>query len=118
MTASSESNESEAGSDTGFETGSDPPSVDNRDTPRTSPSPDVAKEDVPPTGQVLDLRHRNLESLVVRGAFSETLERLNVADCGLHKAPESVWDATGLVVFNAASNYLQEIPADVSRLHR
>nr|XP_037283987.1 PH domain leucine-rich repeat-containing protein phosphatase 1-like [Rhipicephalus microplus] len=117
MTASSESNESETGSDTGFETGSDPPSVGNRDTPRTSPSPEVVKEDVPLTGQVLDLRHRNLESLVVRGAFSETLERLNVADCGLRKAPESIWDATSLVVFNVASNYLQEIPPEVSRLH-
>ncbi|XP_049526809.1 PH domain leucine-rich repeat-containing protein phosphatase 1-like [Dermacentor silvarum] len=118
MTASSESNESETGSDTGFETGSDPPSVGNRDTPRTSPSPEVVKEDVPLTGQVLDLRHRNLESLVVRGAFSETLERLNVADCGLRKAPESIWDATSLVVFNVASNFLQEIPPEVSRLHR
>lgn len=118
MTASSESNESETGSDTGFETGSDPPSVGNRDTPRTSPSPEVVKEDVALTGQVLDLRHRNLESLVVRGAFSETLERLNVADCGLRKAPESIWDATSLVVFNVASNYLQEIPPEVSRLHR
>ncbi|CAN8024744.1 unnamed protein product [Ixodes persulcatus] len=118
MTVSSESNESETGSDTGFETGSDPPSVSNRDTPRTSPSPDVAKEDVPLTGQVLDLRHRNLESLVVRGAFSETLERLNVADCGLQKLPEGLWDARGLVVLNAASNYLQRLPVEVEQLHR
>ncbi|XP_064466635.1 PH domain leucine-rich repeat-containing protein phosphatase 2-like [Ornithodoros turicata] len=119
-TGSPDSTETETGSDTGFDTASDPTSVSGSRSPVhdavLSSDADLQGHNLPHSGHVLDLRHRSLDSSVVCGAFSETLEKLNVSDCQMHDVPEGVWDTTNIQVLNIAANFIESLPGTIGQL--